>query len=538
MRIRFPITDQQTFDFDAIPELLTPDEMYAKATDASILQRWSEDRRIERKPPGYQPRPLGDYVSMWANTAPDGGLIVVGMEDKGQVSGCHNLSINQVNEIEKAPHIYCPDARFDSKRIPGTTPDGQQTYVIVFRVKYNDGKVVHTSEGKAFIRRGDEKHTLTTDEIRELAIDRGEAQFEEEPVNLIYPEDFNMDLVRIFTDNFRLARRAPDLTDINVLALRYLGRMERGNFRPNNACALLFSKDPNQLFPGCKVRFLRFDGEVEGTGENYNVVKSEFIEGPIYEVITETAKILDSQLRQFSRLGKDGHFTTVPEYPQEAWFEALVNACVHRSYSLRNMNVFVKMFDDHLEFESPGGFPPLVTPENIYDTPNPRNPRLMNALYYMDITREHNEGTKRMRKAMAGLSLPPPEFRQTQAGGGFVRVKVTLRNEQKQRKSWVDADAGKILGESIASTLSTEERMVVNYLAVNGTINVSQCLRHVPTCLRWHNAKDLLMRMHARGVLQHHTTGVPRGPQCWTLPGVASPSLRPVRRTSFRRRSK
>jgi hypothetical protein len=33
---------------------------------------------------------------------------------------------------------------------------------------------------------------------------------------------------------------------------------------------------------------------------------------------------------------------------------ALVNACVHRSYGLTNMNIFVKMFDDKLVIEIPG----------------------------------------------------------------------------------------------------------------------------------------------------------------------------------------
>ena len=51
---------------------------------------------------------------------------------------------------------------------------------------------------------------------------------------------------------------------------------------------------------------------------------------------------------------------------KKAWYEALVNACVHRSYNLKNMNIFIRMFDDRLEIESPGGFPPLVTPENIF----------------------------------------------------------------------------------------------------------------------------------------------------------------------------
>jgi ATP-dependent DNA helicase RecG len=59
------------------------------------------------------------------------------------------------------------------------------------------------------------------------------------------------------------------------------------------------------------------------------------------------------------------------------------------------MNVFVKMFDDKLVIESPGGFPPLVTPENIYTSHHPRNPTLMRAMFYLGLVKEHAEGTKR-----------------------------------------------------------------------------------------------------------------------------------------------
>ena len=90
------------------------------------------------------------------------------------------------------------------------------------------------------------------------------------------------------------------------------------------------------------------------------MVKNISIERPVPLLIREIAEVLRGQLREFSRFGENGKFDTVPEYPEEAWYEVLVNACVHRSYGLKNMNIFVKMFDDRLVVESPGGFPPLL----------------------------------------------------------------------------------------------------------------------------------------------------------------------------------
>ena len=224
-------------------------------------------------------------------------------------------------------------------------------------------------------------------------------------------------------------------------------------------------------------------------------------------------------------MGEDQLWYSAPEYPPNAWSEALVNACVHRSYGLKNMNVFVKMFDDKLVIESPGGFPPLVTPENIYNVHHPRNPTLMHALWYLDIVKEHAEGTKRMRDDMAGMKLPPPEFRQVESGSGYAQVIVTLRNHIEQRKVWVDADASKVLGNAIAKNLTGDEKRIVNFIAENGTINVTQCHRLIATTKKWHAAKRVLQKMVDRGLLRHvHSETVKRDSKAYyTLPEALMP---------------
>jgi ATP-dependent DNA helicase RecG len=274
---------------------------------------------------------------------------------------------------------------------------------------------------------------------------------------------------------------------------------------------LAFARDPVDMFPGCQVKFLRVDGEFEQSGANYNVIKTVPIEGPVPRLLEQSAEVISAQLRDFSRLGDDGVFYSAPEYPYAAWYEALVNACVHRSYGLRNMHIFVKMFDDKLVIESPGGFPPLVTPENIYTMHHPRNPTLMRAMFYMGLVKEHAEGTKRMRDTMRDMKLPAPQFEQTQSGIGNATVRVTLRNHIKQRKVWVDSDVSSLLGEALARNLSREEKRVLNFVAEHGKINVSQCHRLIPSLAKWHSAKRLLTKLCEKGLLkQVHSSTVVR----------------------------
>lgn len=184
--------------------------------------------------------------------------------------------------------------------------------------------------------------------------------------------------------------------------------------------------------------------------------------------------------------------------------------------------IFVKMFDDRLVIESPGGFPPFVTPENIYNSHHPRNPHLMNAMFYFGLVKEHAEGTKRMRDSMAQSSLPEPEFKQTESGAGYASVRVTLRNSVKQRKAWVDADASKVLDEAIAQNLSVEEKRIVNFVAEHGSINVTQCHRIIPSVSKWHGAKRLLQKMVQRGILKHvHSPTVVRDSRSYyALPDI------------------
>jgi ATP-dependent DNA helicase RecG len=163
------------------------------------------------------------------------------------------------------------------------------------------------------------------------------------------------------------------------------------------------------------------------------------------------------------------------------------------------MHITIKMFDDRLVIESPGGFPPLVTPENIYETQHSRNPYLMDALYYLDFVKMANEGVRRMRDTMIENRLPAPEFRQRIMTHSS--VEVILRNDIKQRKMWLDSDASEVVGEVIFRTLTMDERRLINWVAENGSINVSQAVRL--TSKSWGTSKKILMKLVGRGILRH-----------------------------------
>ena len=70
---------QQQFDFDEkkIRQLLTVNEIFEKCNEELLLEL-GEDSRVEHKSEKFSGESIGCYISMWANTAPYGGLLVLG----------------------------------------------------------------------------------------------------------------------------------------------------------------------------------------------------------------------------------------------------------------------------------------------------------------------------------------------------------------------------------------------------------------------------------------------------------------------------
>ena len=81
---------------------------------------------------------------MWANTQPYGGIIVIGVENDGTVSGCLNVGSDKISEFEQVGPAQCHDARFDIRRIEATRADNALDFLLLIRVHYRSDKLVET----------------------------------------------------------------------------------------------------------------------------------------------------------------------------------------------------------------------------------------------------------------------------------------------------------------------------------------------------------------------------------------------------------
>ncbi|WRN02481.1 ATP-binding protein [Staphylococcus aureus] len=124
----------------------------------------------------------------------------------------------------------------------------------------------------------------------------------------------------------------------------------------------------------------------------------------------------------------------MPEYPEFAWFEGMINSIVHRRYDNQGDHIRIKMFDDRLEISSPGALPASVTLENIKEERYSRNPKLAAALTQYKWVRESNEGVGRIFDEMKQYFLDDPVYSEPNNSSVQLALKnnIIARKKEKQ----------------------------------------------------------------------------------------------------------
>ncbi|MDZ7801705.1 MAG: ATP-binding protein [Trueperaceae bacterium] len=113
--------------------------------------------------------------------------------------------------------------------------------------------------------------------------------------------------------------------------------------------------------------------------------------------------------------------TSVPAFGEESVREAIMNAVAHRDYR-RPESVFVRHDAQRLVIESPGGFPPTVTPDNVLDRQVPRNRSISESLERAGFVERSGQGADIMFREAVRDAKPLPSFE----GTDDMRVVLTL----------------------------------------------------------------------------------------------------------------
>ena len=346
----------------------------------------------------------------------DGGLLVLGVDDDRRIVGCPLTQRVQDRVTGYAKECHVTVEMRDVRA-------GDHSLTIV-EVPATRGRIVTTPDGRLLRRVGGASEPLRGDAMARFVRDRGMASAEEEPLGRAFdPADFDLDRVnsalesqgRAAVDVAYLGRALADLHVAEFVG----GPTEGTRLVVFKAAAVLFARDPRSFVPGAEVQLVRRDGVGPGPGPASD---RQSCSGPLAETIKCCLTFIENHTKRFEVVPST-YRETMPEYPDSVVREALLNGLAHRDYGLSGATIDVTVWDDRIEFHSPGPLPGHITPDNMRFEHFSRNRRIMRALKDIGLVEEFGEGVDRMYRAMEERLMLPPTFAATATS-----VTVTLRN--------------------------------------------------------------------------------------------------------------
>ena len=202
------------------------------------------------------------------------------------------------------------------------------------------------------------------------------------------------------------------------------------NDKPTLAGIMLFAQYPQAYFTQLCITAVSVPGtEMSMTGSvGERFIDNRRIDGTISQMLNEALLFVRKNMRQKTIIDKDtGKRKDITEYPVVAVRELIVNALVHRDYSIHTdcAPVTIQMFSNRMEIENPGGLYGRMTLDKLGKvSADTRNPYIANTLEILGETENRYSGIPTVINAMKEYGLPAPEF--ISEGGIF---KVILYNE-------------------------------------------------------------------------------------------------------------
>ena len=423
----------------------------------SYLVNEPENKLFDRKSAQVKVAEIASLISAFANA--EGGTIVIGISDKTRkVEGINSIGIEKTNDFVAAPKDCCkPMPLYKEEFVDVINASGKSDRILLLHIEASPDQVIRTANDSVYLRIADRTKELKGDDLRNLEYSKSIRHYEDECNNDATMDDLDVELL----EQYRRILQAGDISYEQLLKARGFVKEQAGVKRLTNAAVLLFARNIEQFYPNCRVRFVRYDGTYAKTGTNINIIRDKSLDFPILKIIEKAKEFISTQLREFTSLDrKTGTFQIVPEYPEFAWLEGVVNAVTHREYALSGRYILVSMYDDRLEIESPGKLPNIVTIDNIKETRYFRNPRISRVLTEFGWVRELNEGVKRIYADMESLFLDDPVYSESEQS-----VKLILKNNIVMRNLRQTDRTIEYVGEEKWALLDEIDHQILVYMS-------------------------------------------------------------------------
>ena len=368
------------------------------------------------------PKHLYDTLSSFSNQD-DGGIIIFGVNESNDFEEC---GVYDAQDLQKKFNAQClqmePVVRpvltvlekdgknFVAAEIPGID--------ITARPCHYGGK---GSIKGSFVRVGDSDEPMTDYEVYSYEAYRKKYQDDIREVPRASIQILDQEALRSYIEQLKEGK--PNLTNLSDETIYNLMSITRGD-NVTLSAVMLFSPYPQAYFPQLSIIATVIPGTAMGavsdTGARF--LDNQRIEGNIADMLQDALRFAKKNMRMSTRINtQTGERQDQTDYPMIAIREAILNALVHRDYSIHTEGMPIQMlfFDDRLEIRNPGGIYGRLSVDQLGQVqPDTRNPVLATALEVMRITENRYSGIPTIRKAMEEYGLRPPVF--TEERGDFV----------------------------------------------------------------------------------------------------------------------
>ncbi len=398
-------------------EILNFSERIKLSIDLGESQ-WREFKSSYAGPEGAKvPRELDEIKVDIARTLvgfanAEGGELIIGVEDDGTVTGVP-YSESKINLLFQATinniHLDTPLPNPVKKSL-----DYEDKKILFFAVQKGVDYVYLTSDGRCLKRRDRDTIPISVENLSSQRFEDSSREFERLPAAGCTLADLDRDLITSVSGQITPG------TSIEK-CLQYLGLAEFAidGLKIKKAAVLLFAKEISKWHTGSFVRLITINGKEKRSGDGYNIVQDEIITNNILGLIEDSWKRLTVTLIKHTKLSSNAIFESSYLFPEIACREALVNAIVHRNYSIQGRGIEIEIYTDRMEIRSPGMLLSTISLEEIKKRTGAhesRNPMIARVLREIGYVREMGEGIRRIYNELRKSALAEPAFENTNSG--------------------------------------------------------------------------------------------------------------------------
>lgn len=328
-------------------------------------------------------RDLAGTCVCFANA--QGGVIYIGIENKkrdvpvGQVvtEELVNTTLTSLRQLTQNVHIIRNGIEVDV--------NGGEYFSITIQPSIKS--IATTSDGRIFIRVGDECQPVRSEDIVHLANQKDAFQWELQSRN-IAPNSDNVSNISWFANQIRQSDRVKDF----VKAMSDIDIAEQYNLITNGVLTnlgVLWIGDRVQrarLAYPITVQYIVYDdSDKKVRKEDWH----DYSLNPMQLLldIEDTAV----EMTYYDEFPQGLFRNKIRHYDPRVIRELLINAFAHKSYTSSG-DVFINLYPDRLEIKNTGGLPLGVTADNILRTQQRRNPHLIRVLHDLKLMEGEGSG--------------------------------------------------------------------------------------------------------------------------------------------------